>query len=445
MFKHLLSAAAQMRPVITCLVIVSVLLPAAAWPQYSRSRPVETAIATEQTLARQITVQGRVRSGLPHDISAPLTAVTVVEPLRTGDFVEKGQKLATQNTDDLNLQRQRTRLRLDETRKSEEQAKTDLGFRTKLAELAQNKLSLLRQKVDRAQRLVSKGTLSAEAYETAQANLLAAEEQLVIRQQAVSQLTAQLAVFALTIQQLQLELDELNKDIQSATLTAPVSGQLVHLLEANNSFIREGGRIARIRNQQDFEIEAQIPADYVSFVEQAGTVQAGYSSRSLNEGSRTDHNFKLTFRATLPEENSRTGTRTVRFKVTAGLPAALQADNTPVTVYVPSGQPEPVITIPQDAIIPVSAGYVVFVVTEDIVKRRIVTLGGADGDQVIITDGLKAGDKVVVKGNEGLSDGSKIQLPGKRPAGQTRNKGQWSKGQNTETNSTNKARDGNQR
>ena len=84
-------------------------------------------------------------------------------------------------------------------------------------------------------------------------------------------------------------------------------------------------------------------------------------------------------------------------------------------------------------------------VTEDIVKRRIVTLGGADGDQVIITDGLKAGDKVVTKGNEGLSDGSKIQLPGKRPAGQTRNKGQWSKGQNTETNSTNKAKDGNQR
>ena len=41
-----------------------------------------------------------------------------------------------------------------------------------------------------------------------------------------------------------------------------------------------------------------------------------------------------------------------------------------------------------------------------------MTLGGSDGDKVIITDGLAAGDVIVVKGNEGLSDGSKVQIPG---------------------------------
>ena len=45
-------------------------------------------------------------------------------------------------------------------------------------------------------------------------------------------------------------------------------------------------------------------------------------------------------------------------------------------------------------------------------SRRRVTLGGSDGDKVIITDGLAAGEVIVVKGNEGLSDGSKVQFPG---------------------------------
>lgn len=419
MFGCLLSVAAKTRSLVASVVIIAVLLPAAAWSQFNRSRPVETAIAEKQVLARQITVQGRVRSGLPHEISAPLTAVTTIEALRTGDFVKKGQTLARQDTADLTSQRQRTRLRLSETRQSEEQARTDLSFRIKLAELAMSKLALLRQRAERAQSLVSRGTLSAEAFETVQTNLLAAEEQLVTRQQAVSQLQAQLSMFGLTIQQLQLDLDELDRDIRSATLVAPVSGQLVGLVEGNNRFLREGDSIASIRNQQDFEIEAQIPADYIGFVEQAGEVQASYGSRAPNEGSLARQSLNLVFRATLPEENSRTGTRTVRFKAAHSLPAHLQADNTPLSLYVPSGQPEPVVTIPQDAIIPVSAGYIVFVVQEDTVRRRAITLGGSDADKVIVTDGLTEGDIVVVKGNEGLSDGSKVQLPGSRPKQQS--------------------------
>lgn len=427
MLGHLLAGATQRRAVTASALLFSVVLSSPVWAQYGRSTPVDTAVAKEQVLAQKITVQGRVRSGLPHVISAPLTAVTRIEGLRTGDFVEQGQTLARQDADDLKIQRQRTKLRLSETKQSEQQAKTDLAFRLKLVELAKSKRDLLRQRAERAQSLVNRGTLSAEAYESVQANFLAAEEQLVTRQQAVSQLQAQLSVFSITIQQLQLDLDELNTDISSATLTAPISGQLVDLVDGTNRFLREGEPIASIRNQQDFEIEAQIPADYISFVEQAGTVQAGYSSRSANDGLASRQNLDLIFRATLPVENSRTGTRTVRFKTATGLPAALQADNTPVNIFVPSGQPEPVIIIPQDAIIPVSAGHIVFVIKEDTARRQIITLGGTDKDNVIVTDGLKAGDIVVIKGNEGLSDGSKVQLPGQKPKRQGGSK--WQNGQ----------------
>ena len=410
MLKGLSTAAIQAKLLLT-IVALSVLVSWPASAQYKRVLSVETSVAKSEVLARQIVVEGRVRSGLPYEISAPLTAVTKIGELRTGDFVQKGQKLAKQNTADLQIQQRRTKLNLEETQQNKQQAQTDLKFRLKLTEVAKSRLALLRQKADRAKNLVSKGTLSVEAFETVQTNLLAAEEQLLVRQQAISQLQAQASALSIQIKKLQLDLDELGRDIKSAELLAPISGQLVNLIEGNNRFLREGERIVGIRNQYDFEIEAQIPAGYIPFVEQAGKVKAKLNNGTSNRNA-DNNRLMLIFRATLPEENTRTGTRKVRFKVAGNLSADLQADNTPVNVFVPTSPPVPVVTVPQDALIPVSGGHVVFVVVDETVSRRRVTLGGSDGDKVIITDGLAAGDVIVVKGNEGLSDGSKVQFSG---------------------------------
>ena len=410
MLKGLSTATIQAKLLLT-VVALSVLASCPASAQYKRAVTVETSVAKSEVLARQIVIEGRVRSGLPYEISAPLTAVTKIEELRTGDFIQKGQKLARQNTADLQIQQRRTKLNLEETQQNKQQAQTDLKFRQQLKEVTKSRLDLLRQKADRAKNLVSKGTLSVEAFETVQTNLLAAEEQLLVRQQAISQLQAQDSALSIQIKKLQLDLDELDRDIKSAELLAPISGQLINLIEGNNRFLREGERIARIRNQADFEIEAQIPADYIPFVEQAGQVKAELNNGTSNRNI-SNNRLTLIFRATLPEENTRTGTRKVRFKVAGNLSTDLQAENTPVNVLVPISPPVPVVTVLQDALIPVSGGHVVFVVVDETVSRRRVRLGGTDGDKVIITDGLAAGDVIVVKGNEGLSDGSKVQILG---------------------------------
>jgi hypothetical protein len=65
--------------------------------------------------------------------------------------------------------------------------------------------------------------------------------------------------------------------------------------------------------------------------------------------------------------------------------------------------------IPQDAIVPVAGGHVVFVFDEGRAARQIVRLGGSVGDQIIITSGLQEGERVVIKGNEGLNDGAAIK------------------------------------
>ena len=64
------------------MVALSVL---ASWPasaQYKRAVTVETSVAKSEVLPRQIVIEGRVRSGLPYEVSAPLKAVTKIEKLR---------------------------------------------------------------------------------------------------------------------------------------------------------------------------------------------------------------------------------------------------------------------------------------------------------------------------------------------------------------------------
>ena len=49
------------------------------------------------------------------------------------------------------------------------------------------------------------------------------------------------------------------------------------------------------------------------------------------------------------------------------------------------------------------------------VSMRKVKRGAATVDQVAITQGLKAGDKVITEGGDRLTDGGRVQLPGERP------------------------------
>jgi multidrug efflux pump subunit AcrA (membrane-fusion protein) len=53
---------------------------------------------------------------------------------------------------------------------------------------------------------------------------------------------------------------------------------------------------------------------------------------------------------------------------------------------------------------------VVFVIEDDTVDRRAVSVGREVGGDVEIMAGVSPGDQVVVSGIEGLSDGKKVRI-----------------------------------
>ena len=71
-----------------------------------------------------------------------------------------------------------------------------------------------------------------------------------------------------------------------------------------------------------------------------------------------------------------------------------------------------VVVVPRDAVANRGVRSVVFVLDGQRVSRRDVRLGLGDDDKVQILEGLTAGDRVVVRGLETLTDGTRVRPVG---------------------------------
>ncbi len=73
------------------------------------------------------------------------------------------------------------------------------------------------------------------------------------------------------------------------------------------------------------------------------------------------------------------------------------------------------VTIPFTAVQITQTNPIVFVVKEDMtVDQRTVKLGQRQDDEVVVLEGLKAGEKIVIEGQMNLYSGSKVFVPGSK-------------------------------
>ena len=75
---------------------------------------------------------------------------------------------------------------------------------------------------------------------------------------------------------------------------------------------------------------------------------------------------------------------------------------------------EEAMIIPQEALVRVEDGYIVFVVEEeggvDMVRSRVVVLGPAQQNEVVIRSGIEIGDRIIVVGQQSVSAGDQVNV-----------------------------------
>ena len=370
----------------------------------SRASKVGVAVVRSIVIADYSDVQGRMVAGPTEAITAPTNALTEISELRIGDIIKPGDVVAVQSEGKFKLTLSQLRAKMREIKLNLGDLDSEIIFEGRLLDLSKEQSRLLDAKAERARGLVKNNALPSSAAETALNASLSAKMKVIDRESSIARKKSQSNVNKVITRGLQEAINLTDLDIAALEIKAKTAGQITFLAEFRYGYAREGETLAKVLNLDQFEIEAEIPVSDLNFVENAEKIFGRGLDGSLVEAFP---------RVVLPRQNLRTATRTMRFDIRGITPNSLQAANAIVVLQVPVSGPEPQLVVPKDAILPIAGGHMVYLAVEGRAKRQIIQLGSAVKNGFIIKNGLMEGQTVIVRGNESLSDGKKINYKAK--------------------------------
>ena len=242
---------------------------------------------------------------------------------------------------------------------------------------AQLQEALTKQKLsgtneNRAKQLLEKGAISQEEYDTSLADLksLQAQSQLI---------RAQLA---------------------KTTIRAPFSGRIGLRSISSGTYLTPATVIANLVSTNPVKITFAVPEKY------AGQIKIGSAITFITDGSTKQNNGKIY--AIEPGINA--ATRTLQIRALAPnedntlLPGAFAKIKLALT-----NLPDAIL-IPNQAIIPVLKGKIVYVQKNGKAQEVKVEAGTRTDENILITSGLKAGDTVLTTGSMALKKDAPVKV-----------------------------------
>ncbi|AOF93227.1 efflux RND transporter periplasmic adaptor subunit [Sinorhizobium sp. RAC02] len=171
----------------------------------------------------------------------------------------------------------------------------------------------------------------------------------------------------------------------------PVSGVILERLATPGMMASAGLPLFRIADTSELWVVADVPESLLDAVREGA--KATVSVRSL-PGKRFVGKVSLVY----PE--LRTETRTAKVRVEIANPDGMLLANMLAEVEIESGSPTPVVSVPETAVVDTGDRQVVFIDLGDgRFEPRDVKQGLRGNTEIAITDGIKAGERVVVAAN----------------------------------------------
>lgn len=222
------------------------------------------------------------------------------------------------------------------------------------------------------------------------------------------QIAQRLAQVDMQSQQVALIEDRIAKH----TIRAPFDGFVVAEFTEMGAWIKQGDPVVQVMQLDQVEVVLPVTADYVSRLELGSTVRVEFPE--LPEQLLTG-----TIDRIVPFSDSRSRTYPVYVRVQNRLQNSvpLLMAGMLARVELPAGAKQLLPLVPKDALVLNDrARYVVIVEPEadnpqvGIARRVDVDLGVSVGTDVQVLGKIKAGDMVVIVGNERLSEGDRVSL-----------------------------------
>lgn len=392
--------------------------------------PAQTVTVIEVTttdIDSTLNVSGTVTAFERTPVMSQVSGLQITDMLvERGDYVQQGQLLARLNNQVLSAEKvqaegavDQSQARLDELRagsRAEEIAQGEsrvINAQSAIAQ-AESDLELVRKRVERNTMLETEGAISRDRLDevlnqerVAESNLAGAKAKLNEEQQALAQLKAgsrpqTIAQAEAELAQAKGRLQAIEAQLTDTKITAPRAGIIASRDAKVGQTTSSSEMLFTIIQDGRLELKLQVPETLI------GKIKPG---QPVKITSNSNQDLALTGKVReidpLIDDNSRQATVKVDLPGGTNLKPGmfLQAK---VNTDTNKGQ-----AVPIEALLPQSGNSAIaFVVQPDntVKAQKVVTGEILSGQQVEIIEGLRSGDRIVLKGAAYLKDGDQIAV-----------------------------------
>lgn len=362
------------------------------------------------------TITGRQEATISPKVSAQIAQMGLIK----NRVVHRGEILAVLESRDLNAQRAEASAALHEaevgiTNTSQGAIPLSNAQDAKAVHDAQGTVDNMRKTYERRKTLFEQGGISKKDLEASQLDLAKAEDDLRLAERSASlhkgtTNPSDLATAKSKAQQASGRLASLTAQADYATIRAPFDGVITDQFLRQGDFATAGTRLLTIADMSTVIVKAPLSIDA------AANVHAGDTAIVMPDSMPgvTLHGIvNLVGNAADPQS------RAVELWITLPNPDGRLRGNSAARVSVASGNVPNAVIVPTSAVTldatNANSGTVMVVDAKSVAHETKVTTGAHTRDRTQITSGLHGGETVVIEGNYGLPDGTRVQNAGAAP------------------------------
>ncbi len=347
---------------------------------------VEIAPVQPQTVEDSFESVGTVKAIRSAVLSSKITGTIIAVPVREGDRVKKGQALAEIDPRDL-------RAELQAARAAVEEANSAIGAAESAVTSARGEKDLAESTFKRYQPLVGKGSVTPHEFDEVSAKQKIADAQLNRAEDNLRGARARKAAALAKVSSAETLLGY-------TKIVSPFDGVVTAKSAETGALASPGAPLLTVEQSGAYRLEAQVGESSLANVKMGMRVPVSLSSI----------NAELTGKVVeiVPAADPQSRTFTVKLELPShpllhsGLYGKARFVRGKTTALL----------VPSAALVEQGQLVGVYVVDDSgLARLRLVTTGKRYDDKLEILSGLTAGERIVIRGTEKVSNGSRVALP----------------------------------
>jgi RND family efflux transporter MFP subunit len=193
---------------------------------------------------------------------------------------------------------------------------------------------------------------------------------------------------------------QIDEQIRRTETLAQFTGIVTERLHREGEEIARGEILGRMTDLEQMEVRAFVPLKHLPRTGVGDTLSVFENERRMSG----------VIRALIPAGDIRSQTFEARIELPQSARDAWTVGQL-VSVAIPMRSGAPSLSVPRDALILRQSGQYVYRINDENRAERIhVDIGDSQGELIAVVGALREGDRVAIRGAEGLSEGAEVEI-----------------------------------